>query len=116
MIPGKEHQFLARVFQALRIAVNREMEALKEMLRQSEAALKPGGRLAVISYHSVEDRFVKHFLRSGNFEDKPDTDFFGQVKVPFRPVMAGAIKPSEHEIQQNPRVRSARLRIGERTS
>jgi 16S rRNA (cytosine1402-N4)-methyltransferase len=114
MTPGKEHQFIARVFQALRIAVNREMEALKEMLRQCVVALKPGGRLVVISYHSVEDRLVKHFLRSGNFEDKPDTDFFGHATLPFRPVVAGAIKPTAQEIQQNPRARSARLRIGER--
>lgn len=114
MPPGKEHQFLARLFQALRIAVNRETETLREMLRQSVAALRPEGRLVVIAYHSVEDRLVKHFLRSGNFDDKPETDFFGQTKAPFHPVVAGAIKPSEAEIQQNPRARSARLRIGER--
>ncbi len=114
VIHGRENQFLARLFQALRIAVNDEAEALKEMLMQTLDALKPGGRLAVISYHSLEDRLVKHFLRSGNFDDKPVTDFFGRSSSPFILVKPGAIKPSIDEIGSNPRSRSATLRIGER--
>jgi 16S rRNA (cytosine1402-N4)-methyltransferase len=115
MIPARqEHKFLAKVFQALRIAVNDELEALKEFLTQSPDILKPGGRLAVISYHSLEDRLVKHFLRSGNFEDKPDTDFFGKVHSPFRMITRSAVTPSERELAENNRARSARLRIGEK--
>jgi 16S rRNA (cytosine1402-N4)-methyltransferase len=115
MIPARqEHKFLAKVFQALRIAVNDELEALKELLQQCPDILKPGGRLVVISYHSLEDRLVKHFLRSGNFEDKPDTDFFGRVSAPFRVITRSAVTPAEIELKTNNRARSARLRIGER--
>ncbi|MFO7723548.1 MAG: 16S rRNA (cytosine(1402)-N(4))-methyltransferase RsmH [Bacteroidales bacterium] len=115
MIPARqEHKFLAKVFQALRIAVNDELEALKEFLMQCPDVLKPGGRLVVIAYHSLEDRLVKHFLRSGNFEDKPDTDFFGNVSAPFRAITRSALTPSEEEMAENNRARSARLRIGER--
>ncbi|MDV7401987.1 16S rRNA (cytosine(1402)-N(4))-methyltransferase, partial [Arthrospira platensis SPKY1] len=82
--PKKETQFLARVFQALRMEVNQEMDALKEMLLQCESILKPGGRLAIISYHSLEDRLVKVVMRSGNLEDKPEEDFFGNKNTPYK--------------------------------
>ncbi len=112
--PAREHKFLAKLFQALRIAVNEETEALKEMLTQSASVLKPGGRLVVISYHSIEDRLVKHFIRSGNFEDKPEKDFFGKTKLPFTVITRKAISPTPEEIASNNRARSARLRIGEK--
>lgn len=115
-IPFKqEHKFLAQLFQAIRIAVNDEMPALKEMLMQCADAIKPGGRLVVIAYHSLEDRLVKHYIRSGNFEDKPETDFFGNTKAPFKPITRKAITASPEEIAQNSRARSAKLRIGERS-
>lgn len=114
-IPFKhEHKFLAQLFQAIRIAVNDEMAALQEMLLQCKDALKPGGRLVIIAYHSLEDRLVKHYLRSGNFLDQPEVDFFGKASVPFRVITRKAIVASEEEIAGNPRSRSARLRIGER--
>lgn len=111
---GKEHKFLAQVFQALRIEVNDEMAALKEFLEQCSHVLKPGGRLVVISYHSLEDRLVKHFMRSGNFEDKLEKDFFGNTIRPFKPLSGKALVPTAEEITHNPRSRSARLRIAER--
>lgn len=101
----------ARVFQALRIEVNREMEALEMMLRGALAALKPGGRLVVISYHSLEDRLVKNFLRSGNFSGTVEQDMYGRSLSPFALVTRKAIEPSEAEIAENPRARSAKLRI-----
>jgi 16S rRNA (cytosine1402-N4)-methyltransferase len=107
--------FLAQVFQALRIAVNDELGSLERLLRKSADVLKPGGRLAVISYHSLEDRMVKHWMRTGDVDGREDKDLYGNVKRPFRPVNTRAIKPSEQEIETNPRARSARLRIGERT-
>lgn len=112
--PGQEHKFLAQVFQALRIAVNDEIEALKEMLLQVPALLNSGGRLVVISYHSLEDRLVKHFMRSGNFEDKAEADFFGNRSLPFRLITRKAVAPTTDEITRNNRARSARLRIAER--
>ncbi|MDD3744499.1 MAG: 16S rRNA (cytosine(1402)-N(4))-methyltransferase RsmH [Lentimicrobiaceae bacterium] len=112
---GQENKFYARVFQALRIEVNGELNALKSMLEQSIKCIKPGGRLVVISYHSLEDRLVKHFMRSGNFGDTQEKDFFGNVLSPFRLIDRKAIVPTEDEIQNNPRARSARLRIAERT-
>lgn len=107
--------FLAQVFQALRIAVNDELGSLERLLKGSAKVLKPGGRLVIISYHSLEDRMVKNWMRTGDVDGREDKDLYGNVKRPFRPVNAGAIKPSEQEINENPRARSARLRIAERT-
>lgn len=111
----KEKKFLAQVFQALRIEVNDEMRALKSMLQQACGCLKPGGRLVVITYHSLEDRLVKNFLKTGNFEGKAEQDFFGNVRSPFRPVNSKVIVPAGEEIAANPRSRSAKLRIAEKT-
>lgn len=109
----KEKKFLAQVFQALRIEVNDEMRALREMLQQTLQVLKPGGRLVVITYHSLEDRLVKNFLKTGNFEGKAEQDFFGNVKSPFHLVNNKVIVPSDEEVERNPRSRSAKLRIAE---
>lgn len=111
---GMENKYLAMLFQALRIEVNGELEALKEMLQQSVDVLKDGGRLVVISYHSLEDRLVKNFMRSGNFEGEVEKDFYGNVLSPIRMVSRGAIQASEAELAANNRSRSARLRVGER--
>ena len=111
---GMENKYLAMLFQALRIEVNGELEALKEMLQQASEVLKPGGRLVVISYHSLEDRLVKNFMRSGNFEGEVEKDFYGNVLSPMRMVSHGAVKASEEEVARNNRARSARLRVGER--
>ena len=112
---GRENKFYAQIFQALRIEVNDELAALKELLEQSSKLLKPGGRLVVISYHSLEDRLVKHFMRSGNFEDKVEKDIKGQIHAPFAPISRKAIVASPEEVMNNPRARSARLRVAERT-
>ncbi len=109
----KEKKFLAQVFQALRIEVNDEMCALKELLQQTLRVLKPGGRLVVITYHSLEDRLVKNFLKTGNFEGKSEQDFFGNVRSPFCLINNKVIVPTEEEIQRNPRSRSAKMRIAE---
>lgn len=109
----KEKKFLAQVFQALRIEVNDEMRALKEMLQGTLKVLKPEGRLVVITYHSLEDRLVKNFLKTGNFEGKAEKDFFGNVNSPFRLVNTKVIVPTDAEIERNPRSRSAKLRIAE---
>ena len=112
---GKEQKFLARLFQALRIEVNQELMALKQMLRQSLEALAPGGRLVVISYHSLEDRLVKNFMRTGNFEGREEKDpIYGHVNSPFEQVSRKAIVASDEEISSNPRARSAKLRIAEK--
>jgi len=111
---GKENKFLAQVFQALRIEVNQELDALKEFLNQSSEALKPGGRLAVISYHSLEDKLVKNFFRSGNFEGEIRKDFYGNILSPLRVITRKAIVPGEQEISENSRSRSARLRVAEK--
>ncbi len=113
---GKENQFYAKVFQALRIEVNDELSALKELLEQSKEVLKPGARIAVISYHSLEDRLVKNFFRSGKFEGEVETDVYGNVKGPFKVISRKPILPSETEIERNSRARSAKLRIAERTN
>ena len=105
-----ESKFLTKLFQALRIEVNGEMEALKMALEQSLKILKPGGRLVVISYHSLEDRLVKNFMRSGNFEGKLTQDFFGRVEVPMEVVTRKAVVPSPDEVARNPRSRSAKMR------
>lgn len=109
----KEKKFLAQAFQALRIEVNDEMRALKEMLQQTLQVLKPGGRLVVITYHSLEDRLVKNFLKTGNFEGKAQQDFYGNIRSPFRLINNKVIIPSDEEIERNPRSRSAKLRIAE---
>ena len=109
----KEKKFLAQVFQALRIEVNAELRALKEMLQGTLKVLKPEGRLVVITYHSLEDRLVKNFLKTGNFEGKAEKDFFGNVNSPFRLVNTKVIVPTDAEIERNPRSRSAKLRIAE---
>ena len=105
---------MARMFQALRIVVNHEMTALKEMLASATELLKPGGRLSVITYHSLEDRIVKNFMKTGNAEGKTTQDFFGRVDTPFRLVNNKVIVPSDEEQQVNPRSRSAKLRIAEK--
>ena len=110
----KEKKYLAQVYQALRIEVNGELEALEDMLKEAERALRPGGRLVVITYHSLEDRIVKNFLKSGNFEGKVEKDFYGPVKRNFELVNRKVIVPSEEEIEKNPRARSAKLRIAEK--
>ncbi|MDR3119300.1 MAG: 16S rRNA (cytosine(1402)-N(4))-methyltransferase RsmH [Mediterranea sp.] len=110
----REKKDLARVFQALRIEVNQEMAALKEMLAAAAEALKPGGRLVVITYHSLEDRMVKNLMRTGNIEGKQEQDFFGNLQTPFRPVNNKVIVPAPEEIERNPRSRSAKLRIAEK--
>lgn len=109
-----EHKFLAKVFQALRIEVNREIEFLKEMLLQTIDLIKPGGRLVIITYHSLEDRIVKNFIRNGQFEGEVEKDFFGNKEVPFKAVNRKVIVPDEREIKENNRARSAKLRIAER--
>lgn len=113
-IRGKENKYLAQVFQALRIEVNQEIAALKEFLLQASDALKPGGRLVVISYHSLEDKLVKNFFRSGNFEGEIRKDFYGNVLTPLKVISRKAIVPAEKEIMENSRSRSARLRIAEK--
>jgi 16S rRNA (cytosine1402-N4)-methyltransferase len=108
---GKENKFFAKVLQALRIEINDELEALKEMLHQTAEVLKEGGRLVVISYHSLEDRLVKNFIKTGNFEGKQEKDFFGNPKLVFEQVNRKPITPTEEELKINNRSRSARLRI-----
>ena len=110
----REKKELAKVFQALRIEVNQEMEALKEMLYATIEALKPGGRLVVITYHSLEDRMVKNIMKTGNVEGKVEQDFFGNIQSPFALVNNRVIVPEEAELQRNPRSRSAKLRIAEK--
>ena len=110
----REQQYLAKVFQALRIAVNDELDVLKDLLKQSQEVLKPGGRLAVISYHSLEDRLVKNFIKSGNFEGKVEQDFYGNKLVDFKAVNRQLITPGEEELKLNNRSRSAKLRIAEK--
>ncbi len=112
--PRREKKELAMVFQALRIEVNGEMKALEEFLNAALLTLRPGGRLAVITYHSLEDRIVKNFIRSGNFEGKVEKDFFGRADVPFKTVNSKPIIPSQEEIDRNPRSRSAKLRVAEK--
>jgi len=111
----KEKKELACVFQALRIEVNGELDALREFLQQTVKALRPGGRLAIITYHSLEDRLVKNFMRSGNFEGKIEKDIFGCADLPFKLLSSKPIVAGETEVEANPRSRSAKLRVAERT-
>ncbi|MGI6049063.1 MAG: 16S rRNA (cytosine(1402)-N(4))-methyltransferase RsmH, partial [Petrimonas sp.] len=110
----KENKTLAQAFQALRIEVNDELKALEEMLAQGLQMLKSGGRFSVISYHSLEDRLVKNFFRTGNFEGQIVKDFFGNVETPFELINRKVIIPTEEEQVSNPRSRSAKLRIAEK--
>ena len=111
---GKENKVLAQIFQALRIEVNQELEALTALLTQCPDVLKPGGRLVVLSYHSLEDRLVKNFMKTGNAEGKEEKDFFGNLLTPYNLITRKPMVPSEEEIEGNSRARSAKLRIAER--
>jgi 16S rRNA (cytosine1402-N4)-methyltransferase len=111
---GKENKTLSQVFQAIRIEVNEEMEALQCFLEQTLEALKPGGRISIISYHSLEDRMVKNFFKTGNIEGKLEKDFFGNPLTPFKLITRKALIPKEEEIAINSRARSAKLRIAEK--
>ena len=111
--PRRENKILAQIYQAIRIEVNQELEALKEFLLQTPQLLDKGGRLSLISYHSLEDRLVKRFIRSGLFEGEPEKDIYGNVDVPFKRI-GKLVIPSEEEISRNSRARSAKLRIAER--
>ncbi len=111
---NKEHKIMAQIFQAIRLEVNQELSVLKEFLQQTTEVIKPSGRLSLISYHSLEDRLVKRFIRNGLFEGMPEKDVFGRFYTPFRPV-GKLIIPSGQEIENNNRARSAKLRIAERT-
>ena len=111
--PSQEKKELSMVFQALRIEVNGELDALRKLLNQSIEVLNPGGRLAIITYHSLEDRLVKNFMRTGNVEGRQEKDFFGRVNTPWRVLTGKVITPSEEEVLHNPRSRSAKLRIAE---
>ena len=112
---GKENQYKSQVFQALRIEVNKELDALKDLLKQVPEVLKTGGRLVVLSYHSLEDRLVKNFIRTGNFEGEVKKDFYGNPIAALKPVNRKPIVPGENEIKNNRRARSAKLRVGEKT-
>ncbi len=111
---GKENQYMARVYQALRIEVNDEMAALREMLAQTSEVLAPGGRLVVMSYHSLEDRLVKYYMNTGNFRGEQEKDFYGNLIRPLKPVVRKPITASIEEIERNNRARSAKLRIAEK--
>jgi 16S rRNA (cytosine1402-N4)-methyltransferase len=111
---GSGKKYLAQVFQALRIEVNQELDALREMLPQALEVLKSGGRLAVLTYHSLEDRIVKNFMKSGNTEGMVEKDFYGRIHSPFRLITRKPVVPSQEELDANPRSRSAKLRIAEK--
>lgn len=111
LVRGNRNRYLAQVFQALRIEVNDEMGALKEFLTDAGTLLSPGGRLVVISYHSLEDRLVKNFFRSGNIEGEVIKDFYGNIERPFEIITRKAFAPTEEEISRNPRARSAKMRV-----
>ncbi len=112
--PNVSNKFFARVFQALRIEVNHEIESLEQMLNSVEGILKVGGRLVVISYESLEDRRVKHLMRQGNIEGKVEKDFYGNILSPYKEITRKPITPSEEELKENTRSRSAKLRIAEK--
>jgi len=108
---NKENKFLAQLFQALRIEVNDEMATLREMLMQCGEVIEKGGKLVVISYHSLEDRLVKRYMKTGLFEGEPERDIYGNWDAPFQPVQSKVIVPDEEEIEMNPRARSAKMRV-----
>ena len=112
-MPAAAKKDMAKVFQALRIEVNDEMGALREMLLAAKDLLKPGGRIAILTYHSLEDRIVKNFLRSGNLEGTIEKDFYGNILSPFK-VLEKGLTASAEEVEQNPRARSAKLRVAEK--
>jgi 16S rRNA (cytosine1402-N4)-methyltransferase len=112
-VPAAAKKDLAKAFQALRIEVNDEMGALREMLLAAKDLLKSGGRIAILTYHSLEDRIVKNFLRSGNLEGKIEKDFYGNILSPFKVIEKG-LTASEEEVERNPRARSAKLRVAEK--
>ena len=112
----REKKDMAKLFQALRIEVNREMDVLKSLLEQSVQVLAPEGRLAVLTYHSLEDRLVKNYVKAGNFEGRQEKDFYGQVVAPFRAINNKVIVASDAEVNENPRARSAKLRIAEKNN
>jgi len=115
LVPGKmKNKYLAQVFQALRIEVNSELDVLKDLLMQSKEVIKPSGRLVVITYHSLEDRLVKNFLKNGSFSGELEKDFFGNQLVDFKLITRKPLTPSNEELQLNNRARSAKLRIAER--
>jgi 16S rRNA (cytosine1402-N4)-methyltransferase len=113
LFKGKENKILAQIYQAIRIEVNQEIEALKEFLKQTEELMVKNGRISLISYHSLEDRLVKRYIRSGLFEGEPEKDFYGNISVPFKKV-GGLIVPSAEEIKENNRARSAKLRVAKK--
>ena len=113
LFKGKENKILAQIYQAIRIEVNQEIEVLKEFLMQTEEVVKKGGRISLISYHSLEDRLVKRYIRSGLFKGEPEKDMYGNINVPFKKV-GKLIVPTKEEIAQNSRARSAKLRIAKR--
>lgn len=112
---NKEHKIMAQIFQAIRLEVNQELTVLKEFLEQTKEVIKPSGRLSLISYHSLEDRLVKRYMRNGLFDGQPEKDVFGRTYTPFKP-LGKLIVPSAEEIEKNNRARSAKLRIAERTN
>lgn len=114
LIRGKENKSLSKIFQAIRIEVNQEMAVLESFLEQTVNALKVGGRLVIISYHSLEDRLVKNFMRAGNLSGEVEKDFFGNPQTPFKLITRKAIQPDDEEINLNPRARSAKLRVAEK--
>jgi 16S rRNA (cytosine1402-N4)-methyltransferase len=107
-------RYLAQLFQALRIEVNDEMGALQELLEGAQQVLRPGGRLAIIAYHSLEDRMVKRLLKTGNVRGEPEKDFYGHVKHSWQVITPHPVEPGEEELALNPRSRSAKLRVGEK--
>jgi len=114
VIKGQKMRYLSQLFQALRIEINDEMGSLKELLTGAEKVLKPGGRIVVISYHSLEDRLVKRFFKTGNFEGEPDKDFFGKKKVGWKVITKNPVEPETEEQASNPRSRSAKMRVAEK--
>ena len=114
LIRGQRNRYLAQVFQALRIEVNDEINSIQTFLEEASEVLPPGGKLVIISYHSLEDRVVKNFLKFGNFKGTPEKDFYGNILKPFKMITRKPILPSPEEIKRNPKSRSAKLRIAEK--
>jgi len=114
VIRGQKMRYLSQLFQALRIEINDEIGALKDLLTGTEKVLKPGGRMVVISYHSLEDRLVKRFFKSGNFEGEQEKDFFGKIKGGWKVITKNPVEADVDEQARNPRSRSAKMRVGEK--